>query len=150
MDIVIAKKKGRGLELTENLSHLVGYNKVDVSRSSLLGNPYDMNGDESKRELVVQAFRRYLWECLKTNNDEVLDPKTVAIEHGFGELTISPVWKKPTTKQLVEKLEGLLSSEKGLILCCYCKESTGTIACHGDVIANCLKWLLPQRLKEVA
>ena len=44
-----------------------GFFRVPVHRPSALGNPYPMES-ESDREIVIEGYRRWLWNKMKTNN----------------------------------------------------------------------------------
>lgn len=69
-----------------------GYTPVFIGRPSVLGNPFLMRGEQD-REFVVQAYRKYLWDCKKENND---------------------VWQE------VERLAKMVKDGKKIELKCFC------------------------------
>lgn len=69
-----------------------GHIPVFIGRPSVLGNPFLMRGEQD-REFVVQAYRKYLWDCKKENND---------------------VWQE------VERLAKMVKDGKKIELKCFC------------------------------
>lgn len=69
-----------------------GHIPVFIGRPSVLGNPFLMRGEQD-REIVVQSYRKYLWDCKKRND---------------------PVWQE------VEHLAKMVKNGKKLELKCFC------------------------------
>jgi hypothetical protein len=116
-------------------------NNIWVDRKSALGNPFDMQADENKRDAVCDAFRLYLWEVLQAEDkNKVLDPSAIAQRFN---VPISPVWKSPTVSKILERLtylEQKVESGEEINLICYCHPKK----CHAESIAKCVMWRLAQ------
>lgn len=104
---------------------------VRCDRASVLGNPFDLR-NESERDAVIQAFRKYLWEVCHVWEEP--EHAAMAIAEKMG-LAIAPKWKKPTREALVLEIQRLEQMESATLLC-WCSPKP----CHCDIIVRYLEW----------
>lgn len=120
-----------------SLSSTLGFKEVYIGRPSFLGNPFVMES-EQQREAAVQAYRLYLWECIKLNNNKHVDVRDIAAKF---QVKVSSKWLSIASSQIYQELMSL--AEESLIqdvaLVCWCNPK----ACHGDMIVRACAWLLP-------
>jgi hypothetical protein len=69
-------------------------------------------GKDGSRDKVIEKYRKWLFEQIKNNNRVIMNE--------------------------LGKLAYLHTQKKVYYLTCYCKPKS----CHGDVILDCIKWLL--------
>jgi hypothetical protein len=101
----------------------VGKDKIYIGRAtktlkrSLLANPYAI-GFDGDRDQVIKLYKRWLWHQIngKHNPNEVL-------------------------KELLA-IARLVKADNQVIFTCYCKP----LACHGDVLVNCVNWIIQENL----
>lgn len=118
-----------------SLSDEIGWVDVYVDRRSILGNPFRMT-HESLRDLVCQAYRKWLWQCLSQGKSE---PNAIAIESN---LTLANTYKYPSASEVKEELMriGAIAQTSNVRLICWCHPKQ----CHADVILKCLTYLATQ------
>jgi hypothetical protein len=127
-----------------NLS--LGLEDIRVDRGSVLGNPYEMNKDESNRDRVCEAYKHWLFaniKCwLEAKKRDIppagwghIDPSSLAIASG---LRIAPAWKQPSVSQVEAEFIRLcyLATQQNISLICWCFPK----ACHADVLRAALVW----------
>lgn len=126
-----------------NLS--LGPEDIRVDRGSVLGNPYEMEKDESNRDRVVEAYKHWLFaniKCwLEAKSEGIptrllsIDPSSLAIASG---LRIAPAWKQPSVAQVEVEFIRLcyLATQQDISLICWCFPK----ACHADVLRAALIW----------
>lgn len=90
---------------------------VYIGRPSLLGNPFVMK-NEADREKVIAQYRIWLWQKVK-ERDKI-----------FAELV--------RVKKLAEQGD--------VYLVCWCRSKSNPKACHGDVIASCIEWMIKENI----
>ena len=98
------------------LSPELGFTDIYIGRPSPLGNPYKMNGEES-RDTVVELYHQWLWNQIKWSRDPDID------HSAFNELI---------------RITRLVKSGKNVRLVCWCAPSP----CHGDIIIRAINWLI--------
>lgn len=82
----------------------------DIARPSILGNPFRMRHEEERAE-VIEKYKRWLWEKIRTENADVM-------------------------RALMEIIA--LERENGHVeLLCWCSPKP----CHGDIIVKACEWL---------
>lgn len=109
---------------------------IRCDRASVLGNPFDLR-NESERDAVIQAYRKYLWEVVHTWEDPVNSATHIAMDKG---LAIASKWKRPTREALVMELQRIEEMQSATLLC-WCAPK----ACHCDVIVRYLDWWKGQK-----
>ena len=105
----------------------VGENKIYIGRAnkslrlelSPLTNPYQIGVDGNRAE-VIALYRKWLWNRIVISQDNPND----------------------TYKELLSIAQRVKKGEK-IKLSCYCKP----LECHGDVVANCINWIVSKKLK---
>lgn len=127
--VVGSQRKG---SLTPPLGAVV----VRIDRTSVLGNPFDMQGDEAMRQFVVKAHQAWLDVVLERSNS--VDAVKLAIEMAaqLG-LTIASTWKHSTSRDLIEELyrvEQLAQTQEVWIMC-WCAPET----CHSNAYQAALE-----------
>lgn len=105
----------------ENLKHYRGEGayvgrRVGKRKGSVLGNPFKLKPHGCyERDESIELYRRWLWREMQNQNGEVYK----------------------------EMLRLKQQAEPGnLVLLCWCKQPDEEIACHADIIKNCLEWLI--------
>lgn len=109
-DIVIGNKA--------TLSPLLGYKDIVLDRSSVLGNPFELEdrNDFLLRSYVVSACSIWIWRnLLSTKDNKVIDPSLIDVT-----LKISEKWKKPTVKEVREAIYNLVVLKENIRLICWC------------------------------
>jgi len=140
--VVVTHVKDRNS--THNRYPMAHYEYIGRGKDSILGNPfhmeriYDTSGD-IERTRVIEAFRVLLNTDrvkFEAAGKEIIDRFRHALLTDFGEerkdieLPDSPLWKR------VQFL-AQMNLERIVILECYC----APLACHGDVIANAIRYI---------
>ncbi|MCV3215584.1 DUF4326 domain-containing protein [Plectonema radiosum NIES-515] len=110
-------------------------------RTSRLGNPFDMQGDESLRDAVCDAFRQWLWQNIKlasTGSNAVVDPSEWKLPVAKQEcrLTSAQVWEE------LNKIANLVRAGSNVRLLCWCKQPNKNVRCHADTIKACIEWMI--------
>lgn len=100
----------------KTLTPELGYTDIYIGRPSPLGNPYKMNREED-RATVIELYHRWLWNQIKWSKEPDLN------HSAFNELI---------------RIAKLVKSGKNIRLVCWCSPS----ACHGDIIARAVNWLI--------
>jgi hypothetical protein len=124
-----------------NLSPKLGFVDRMCDRTSVLGNPFDMQGDESLRDAVCDAFRQWLWENIKlarTGNNIVVNPQA-------WKLPVAKQECRPTSAQVWEelnKIANLVRAGSSVRLLCWCKQPNKNVRCHADTIKACIEWMI--------
>ncbi len=119
----------------------LGFINIVCDRTSVLGNPFDMQGDEQKRDTVCDAFRQWLWQNIKlasTSSNAVVDPTE-------WKLPVAKTWYKPTSTQVWEelnKITNLVRAGTNVRLLCWCKQTNKNVRCHADTIKACIEWMI--------
>ena len=126
--------------------------KVDLS--SILGNPYEMEKDESNRDRVCEAYKHWLFANIKhwldMKNRDIpksqwgyIDPTSLAIAAG---LRVAPTWKKFNVAQVESEFTKLCyeATQHDIGLICWCFPK----ACHADVLRAALIWYHKTYLEE--
>lgn len=122
-----------------NLSSEIGYKDIVIDRTTALGNPYDMNKTQG-REVVIAAYRRYLWNCIRMEKE---DPcQFPQLEKG---LLVAGTFRHPEVGVVVDRIRRLAREQTNIRLLCWCKQEGKEVACHGDVIKNCILWMRNQQ-----
>lgn len=113
-------------------SELSKYQYIRVDRSSPLGNPFDLRGEDERLD-VIEGYRRYLWYLIRDGKRPVIAAHEVANELM---LQPSPLWeqKKWTCYQVLSALRSI-DSDANLACWCYPK------ACHAEVIIKASAYL---------
>lgn len=88
---------------------------VYIGRPSLLGNPFKIGRDGTRRE-VTQRYRVWLWEQIKRRGEVYLELQRLAA----------------------------IARQGDLILICWCKERDRNVSCHGDILKASVMWMLQQ------
>lgn len=120
-----------------NLRHVsneTGWLDIKCDRSSILGNPFELEGERS-RAVVVHAHKQWLNQCRLNAGVDKPIPLDV-----WG-MKIAPAFKNPTSSQVMQELdviEGLLRAGKKVRLQCWCADK----ACHCDNYKAYLLWRL--------
>ena len=124
----------------KNLSPIIGYKDMVIDRTTALGNPYDMNKDQT-REIVIAAYRKYVWRCIQMSRE---DP--CQFPEFDRTLVIAPTYRYPEVGVVVSKLEAIARLKEDIRLLCWCKQDNKEVACHGDVIKSCVLWMRKESL----
>ena len=129
-----------------------------IGRPCILGNPYPMDGRLPRAEVVERYRTEWLWPIVtdgragrwagkpsvlaayyrpgpggpKATRQRV--PVAKGWPYGLGEEPRQAVW------EAVSELMARLRAGERVTLLCYCKP----LPCHGDVLGNCLRWLLSE------
>lgn len=107
---------------------------VDIDRSSVLGNPFEM-ADETQRDAAVRAHAEWLFG---KGGD---DMSVIADKYGVGiSRLVYDVDRERVMEQLECVVDEVLRSSRGVSLMCWCAPRK----CHGDVLS---RWL-ERRIKE--
>lgn len=116
------------IEVLNGKQHgFVGQDKIYIGRAnkslgleaSPLANPYIIDVDGNRDE-VIQLYRQWLWNRLQIGYNNPND----------------------TFKELYSIAHKIKRGEK-VKLTCYCKP----LDCHGDILANCIEWIVSEKLK---
>lgn len=120
-----------------NLRHSrieTGWIDIRCDRSSVLGNPFELQG-EKNRVAVVYAHKQWLNQCrLNAGVDKPIPLDVWGIK-------IASAFKHPTSSQVMQELdriECLLRAGKKVRLQCWCKPAS----CHCDNYKAYLIWRL--------
>ena len=105
----------------------VGQDKIYIGRQnhayklsqSSLANPYVIGESTLKRHQVIELYRQWLWQQIKSWQQT-------------GNLN-------PAVEELLWICDRIKKGEK-LTLTCWCHP----LPCHGDVIIPCVKWMISQ------
>jgi Domain of unknown function (DUF4326) len=117
----------------KELNPRLGFCQKRIDRTSVLGNPFFLR-EENERAAVIQAYRKYLWQCLQTNSNRPVDIHQIARQL---DVTVATNYKLRTSTVVVNEIEALANSQENILLLCWCAPK----ACHGDVIKNCVLWI---------
>jgi Domain of unknown function (DUF4326) len=124
-----------------NLSPKLGFVDRMCDRTSVLGNPFDMQKDEQRRDAVCDAFRQWLWQNIKlasTGSNAVVDPSE-------WKLPVAKTWCRLTSAQVWEelnKIANLVRAGSNVRLLCWCKQPNKNVRCHADTIKACIEWMI--------
>jgi hypothetical protein len=121
-----------------NLNPEIGWKDIVIDRTTALGNPYDMSKTQP-REVVVAAYRKYLWSCIEKNKVDPCDFPDLDTT-----LVIASTFRCPPVGVVVSRLEAIAKSKDDIRLVCWCKQPDKEVACHGDVIVKCVEWMQRQ------
>lgn len=122
------------VSMRNSLNPELGWTDIRVDRLSVLGNPFELK-DESQRDAVIAAYRKWLWENIKVmeNGFDTQNPVPVNIYN----LAIAKNFKNPTPMQVTNeltKIKKMLEHGEKVRLVCWCKPKS----CHADIILSCL------------
>jgi hypothetical protein len=114
---------------------------VYVGRPSTLGNPFVVGRDGSRTD-VMEQFRQWLWQIVQagcSGRYAGLPPVTeeYARTCQARKLLDDEGYRQAVWEALGDLRERVARGES-LNLLCYCKP----LACHADIIGNCLEWLV--------
>lgn len=124
------------VSMKDKLSIELGTTAIRIDRTSVLGNPFAME-KEKEREKVIAAYRKWLWQVLKTPDNETANPVSLLEEY---ELSIAENWKNPLAGEVRKELNRILDLGDVRLLC-WCSP----LPCHGDMVKKCLEWMGLQR-----
>jgi len=128
----IATLTGQGLVEVINQSKHKPKGMIDGGRGGILGNPFDMQGDERLREPVCEAHSEYFERVYFGGEEPVAAAKAIAKEQG---LSIATAWKRPSREAyvaLIDKIDEAVASGKSIEVGCYCVPK----ACHLERLAD--------------
>ena len=132
-----------------------------VDRGSPLGNPYEMEKDESNRDRVCEAYRHWLfanvrmWTDMKKRNMprswwNCINPLNLPVvtKNPFDTtgLRLAPSWTQADVAQVENEFTKLCYtvSEHDISLICWCFPK----ACHADVLRSAIIWYHKAYLEE--
>lgn len=124
------------VSMRNKLSIELGTTAIKIDRTSVLGNPFAMEKEE-ERDACNQAYREWLWQIMKTADDEKVNPVPLLEKYN---LSIAEKWKNPTAGEVRKELNRILDTGNVRLLC-WC----APLPCHGDVVKKCLEWMAHQR-----
>ncbi len=127
-----------------NLCPELGWLDIRCDRSSVLGNPFDMGKDEQLREPVIKAYREWLWANIQLYQDNRGSGR-VNLARWKNLRVATAAFKNPSANDVVKELQriaGLVKAGKKVRLLCWCKQENKEVACHADIVMNCLIWIL--------
>lgn len=113
-----------------------GWLDIKCDRSTVLGNPFELEGEES-RVMVVRAHKQWLNQARLHNRNEVL-PLSSWTSQGF---KVAKSYKRPTSFQVMQELnviENAVRGGKKVRLQCWCNPRQ----CHCDNYKAYLVWKL--------
>jgi ribonuclease HI len=105
---------------------------IDGGRRGILGNPFDMQGNERLRKSVCEAHDEYFDRVYFGGEEPVAAAKAIAKER---RLAIAPTWKHPSRDEyvaLIDKIDAAVASGKQLQVGCYCAPAL----CHCNRLAE--------------
>lgn len=131
----------------------LGPQDIKVDRSSVLGNPYEMERDESNRHRICEADKHWLYanilRWIKCKRDGVprsqwgtIDPLNLpqSTKNPFDTtgLRIAAKWKAPTVAQVEYEFTRLcyLATQHDINLICWCFPKE----CHADTRRAAIVW----------
>lgn len=125
-----------------------------VDRTSILGNPYEMEKDESNRDRVCEAYKHWLfaniqrWLDMKARSIPKtswghVDPTSLAIAK---DLRVASTWKRFNVAQIESEFTKLSyeAIQHDISLICWCFPK----ACHADILRAALIWYHKTYLEE--
>jgi Domain of unknown function (DUF4326) len=86
---------------------------VYIGRPSLMGNPFKIGIDGTRREVII-LYRYWLWEEIKRGGK---------------------------VYQELQRLVSI-ARQGELILICWCKDRDRNVSCHGDILKRSIEWLI--------
>jgi Domain of unknown function (DUF4326) len=107
---------------------------IKCDRSSALGNPFMMRGEE-ERDIVKKAFREYLFQVAMNK----IDPLTAAVNiQAKYQLVLSSAWIQPSCKEFMTELKRvhLATLKEDTTLLCWCNP----LPCHVEIIIDYFEW----------
>jgi hypothetical protein len=114
---------------------------VYVGRPSPLGNPFVV-GRDGLREQVMENYRQWLWQIVQAGRAGRYAEVPPVTEEYVRTCQLRKLLDDESYRQAVweaiEDLHRRVARGESLNLLCYCK----LLACHADIIRNCLEWLV--------
>ena len=116
-----------------------GYKDIRIDRASKLGNPFDLDRNESLRDSICDAYHRYLWESIKAANSNALQP--IVLE-GYG-LKLADSRQAVLPADVFHSLQTIneVNRSSNVRLMCWCVRPNQDIRCHGQSIIAAVRWL---------
>lgn len=103
----------------KSLSPEIGFTDIYIGRPSVLGNPYPMSGEHT-RKVVCELYHKYLWKQMQ-----------IAWRNNDGE---NSAWNE------LKRIALLVKSGVNVRLICYCEP----LDCHGNSIVRAVNWLITE------
>ena len=103
----------------KTLTPEIGYTDIYIGRPSVLGNPYPMTGEHT-RKVVCELYHKYLWKQMQ-----------IAWREPDGQ---NSVWNE------LKRIALLVKSGVNVRLICFCEP----LDCHGNSICKAVNWLIAE------
>lgn len=128
----------------------LGVDDFRVDRTSILGNPYEMDKDGHNRDRVCEAYRHWLFcnikQWMKMKGQGVrkgswgfIDPlNLIGSPFDTTGLNLAPAWKQFNVAQVENEFTKLCyeATQRDISLICWCFP----LVCHADKLRAALIW----------